>query len=179
MAEEEKQKIEFDNDKFGQLIERIIAETKENRDKALSIFDTMAAKMSENDGNLIMLGQNADRYLDQATKTTAELVKVAAVYTRLAVFKKMKDEGKNISDDFFTDVLGIIHSLPGNSPFERDNTQKQIEKPELKQIEEKNSNLFERVNNEEDKKEKQVIEQKTEDKVTQEKEANKEAIKSL
>lgn len=151
MSEEEKQQ-NADNEKFEKLIERIIEETKENRTEALTVFKTMAEKMNENDGNLIILGQNADRYLDQATKQTSELVKLAAVYTRLVVLKKMKEEGKPTPDSFFTDVLGIIHTLPGNSPFDRDNLPT-VEEP--KKIEEKKQNLLEQVISNEDQKEKQ------------------------
>ena len=73
------------------VLKRIYYETKENREKALKVYDKIVEKMEESDGNLAIMGSFAQNYLDTATKQTSELVKLAAVQQRLKATKILKD----------------------------------------------------------------------------------------
>jgi len=67
---------------FTKLILRIYKETEENRTSALELVNLMKEKMKKNDGDLMVLSQMADKYFEQVTKQTEQLVKLSSVFQR-------------------------------------------------------------------------------------------------
>lgn len=95
-------------------IKRVIEETQETRDKALSMYDTLLAtieKANNNSNAVAMLAPVANFYLAEATKQTEQLVKLAAVMQKLKATKVM-EKGMGQSDGLGNfDFRGALEEL--------------------------------------------------------------------
>ena len=109
------------------VLQRVYDETEENRDRALKLYDHMEAAMLGNKGDLVVLSQMADHYLEQATRQSEMLVKLVAVQQKLNQF------GANPEKGLMTDVNTLLEVLDKNSitPFSLAKKKKQkSEEPE-------------------------------------------------
>jgi len=95
----------YGKDDILKVLERTYVETAENRDRALKLYDHMEQNMVANKGDLVVLSQMADRYLEQASRQTEILVRLAGVMQKLKQFGGAED-GK-----ILTDVNALLQKL--------------------------------------------------------------------
>ena len=103
----------YNKEDIIKVLQRTYTETEENRTRALKLYDHMENAMIQNKGDLVVLSQMADRYLEQASRQTEILVKLAAVMQKLKQFADVGD-GK-----ILTDVNQLLETLDKNkiTPF--------------------------------------------------------------
>jgi hypothetical protein len=90
----------FNKEDIISTIQRVYKETEENRDKAMKLYDHMENAMLHNKGDLIVLSQMADKYLEQATRQTDMLVRLAQVMQKLNQVEEDRDpKGKGVVSD--------------------------------------------------------------------------------
>lgn len=110
-------------------------QTTENRDRALRLYDHMEASMLQNKGDLVVLSQMADKYLEQASRQTEILTRLLITMQKLKQFSGDPNEQKNL----MTDVNSLLEVLDKNqiTPFssskivriEKKEKTAQVEKP--------------------------------------------------
>ena len=107
--------FDYNDPDIMKILQRIWNETLVNREKALEMYGIMAEKMKADDGNLVVLAQMADKWLDQSNKATDQLVKMAAVMQKL---KQARDNTKKQEmikeEDFFTKVISDFEVMDNN-----------------------------------------------------------------
>jgi hypothetical protein len=103
----------YQTEDIMKVLQRAYDETGENRDRALKLYDHMENAMLNNKGDLVILSQMADRYLEQATRQTELLVRLVGVMQKLKQFSGGKGEG------LMTDVNQLLELLDNNkiTPF--------------------------------------------------------------
>lgn len=103
----------YSTEDIMKVLQRAYDETGENRDRALQLYDHMQNAMLQNKGDLVVLSQMADRYLEQATRQTELLVRLVGVMQKLKQFSG-KQEGV-----LTTDVNALLEILDNNkiTPF--------------------------------------------------------------
>ena len=94
------------------VLQKTIDMIEQDKDRAIHIYEIMLAKMADDDGNLVVLSQMADRYLEQASRATDNIIRLANVMQKL---KAAKESGKKGASDF-KDILNEL-DLEGKSPF--------------------------------------------------------------
>jgi hypothetical protein len=115
----------YDKQDIIDLIQRIMTETDENRSSAMKLYDHMEKAMLANKGDLIVLSQMADNYLEQATRQTETLVKLAQVMQKLKHEDKDDKGGKSEEKTDYTALLQEL-DLMNKSPFIRKTKTKEV-----------------------------------------------------
>jgi len=82
---------DYSDESIMRVLQRAIDVIEEDRQRAIDLFDIMKEKMMEDDSNMVVLSQMADKYLDQSTKSNEHIIKLAAVMERLKKGKGDKD----------------------------------------------------------------------------------------
>jgi len=115
------------------VLQRVFDETDENRKRALKLYDHMEQAMLNNKGDLIILSQMADHYLEQATRQTEILARLTQVMQKLNQFKP--ESGKII----MSDVNSLIEVLDKNqiTPFTQVKLKKVVNEnaPQIENVE--------------------------------------------
>ena len=107
--------FDYNDPDIMKILQRIWNETLVNREKALEMYGIMAEKMTADDGNLVVLAQMADKWLEQANKATDQLVKMAAVMQKLKQARDNTKKQETVKDeDFFTKVISDFEVLDNN-----------------------------------------------------------------
>jgi len=103
----------YSKDDIVIILQRAYEETEENRNRALKLYDHMENAMINNKGDLVVLSQMADRYLEQASRQTEILVRL------VGVMQKLKQYSGNEDGKFLTDVNQLLEQLDKNkvTPF--------------------------------------------------------------
>jgi hypothetical protein len=103
----------YGRDDIVKVLQRTYKETEENRDRALKLYDHMENAMVANKGDLVVLSQMADRYLEQASRQTEILVRLAGV------MQKLKQYAGDDGGKLMTDVNSLLEQLDKNkvTPF--------------------------------------------------------------
>jgi hypothetical protein len=115
----------YEKEDIINLIQRIMTETDENRSSAMKLYDHMEKAMLANKGDLIVLSQMADNYLEQATRQTETLVKLAQVMQKLKEKDKDDKGGKSEEKTDYTALLQEL-DLMNKSPFIRKTKSKEV-----------------------------------------------------
>jgi len=102
--------IGYSTEDIMRVLQRAYDETGENRDRALKLYDHMEQNMITNKGDLVVLSQMADRYLEQATRQTELLVRLVGVMQKLKQF-----DGKPETKGVMTDVNQILEFMDKQS----------------------------------------------------------------
>ena len=79
-------KISYSTEDIIKVLQRAYDETNENRQRALKLYDHMEIAMLAHQGDLVILSQMADRYLEQATRQTELIIRLAGVMQKLKQF---------------------------------------------------------------------------------------------
>jgi hypothetical protein len=113
----------YSTEDIMKVLQRAYDETNENRSRALKLYDHMENAMLINKGDLVILSQMADRYLEQATRQTELLVRLVAVMQKLKQFSGQPASGIN------SDVNSLLEILDNNkiTPF----TQIKVRTPKI------------------------------------------------
>ena len=114
---------DYNKENIIELFQRIEKETKDNREKALKLYDHMETFMtsvqSSGKGDLIVLSQMASDYLAEATKQTDLLVRLSSVMQKLNQIElkdNNKDKGSTKNKDDINKLLEGL-DLQKMSPF--------------------------------------------------------------
>lgn len=91
--------LSYSTEDIMKVLQRAYDETKENRDRALKLYDHMEAAMLSNKGDLVILSQMADRYLEQSSRQTELLVRLVSVMQKLKQFSSSKEDQKSLMKD--------------------------------------------------------------------------------
>lgn len=117
----------FTKEDIIKLIQKIIDDTEENRVMSVKLYNHMEAAMMSNKGDLVVLSQMADRYLEQSTRQADILVKLAQVMQKL---RQTEDEANKDSEgnQKKTDYTKILQDLDmiQKTPFDRKNRGKEV-----------------------------------------------------
>lgn len=110
----------YTDEDIMKVLQKAIDEIESDKNRAVELYDIMMVKMKADDGNLVVLSQMADRYLEQATRGTENLIKLAGVMQRLQQAKNNKKEK--------TDFKAILDELDleGATPFFQKNAKGQM-----------------------------------------------------
>lgn len=116
------------------LLQRVYKETEENRDKALKLYEHMENAMLQNKGDLVILSQMADRYLEQATRQTDALVNLARVMQKLREVDNKPDspsKNREIENDInmVLEKFDIAKMSPFSVPAKKVPIEKKSEQP--------------------------------------------------
>lgn len=110
----------FTKEDIIKLIQKIIDDTEENRVMSVKLYNHMEAAMMSNKGDLVVLSQMADRYLEQSTRQADILVKLAQVMQKLRQTEDEanKDADGNQKKNDYTKIISEL-DLITKSPFIR------------------------------------------------------------
>jgi len=110
----------YEKEDIIKLIQRIMDETEENRNKANKLYQHMETAMLSNKGDLVVLSQMADRWLEQASRQADILVKLAQVMQKLRQTEDEanKDPKEKQTKTDYTKILAEL-DLITKSPFIR------------------------------------------------------------
>jgi hypothetical protein len=111
----------YNDDEIMKVLQKTIDMIEQDKDRAIHIYEVMLGKMEKDDGNLVVLTQMADRYLEQASRATDNILKLASVMQRL---KAARDAGKGKKNEF-KDILASLE-LETSSPFMQKNDKGEI-----------------------------------------------------
>ena len=105
----------YSTEDIMKVLQRAYDETGENRDRALKLYDHMEQNMLQNKGDLVVLSQMADRYLEQATRQTELLVRLVGVMQKLKQFSGKPEEIRGV----MTDMNALLEVLDNSkiTPF--------------------------------------------------------------
>lgn len=118
----------YSTEDIMKVLQRAYDETGQNRDRALKLYDHMEQAMLTNKGDLVVLSQMADRYLEQASRQTELLVRLVAVMQKLKQFSGGDTRG------LISDVNSLLEILDKNqiSPFKKPEKKTATPPPEEK-----------------------------------------------
>jgi len=111
----------YEKEDIIKLIQRIMDETEENRNKANKLYQHMETAMMSNKGDLVVLSQMADRWLEQASRQADILVKLAQVMQKLRQTEDEANKDDPKEKQSKTDYTKILSELDliTKSPFIR------------------------------------------------------------
>lgn len=113
---------DYTDDEIMKVLQKTMDMIEQDKDRAVHIYEIMLQKMATDDGNLVVLSQMADRYLEQASRATDNILRLANVMQKL---KSARDNKKSGSRNDFKEILDSL-DLEGTSPFMQKNAKGEI-----------------------------------------------------
>jgi len=121
--------LSYSSTDIMKVLQRAYDETSENRTRALKLYDHMEVAMMLNKGDLVVLSQMADKYLEQATRQTELLIRLVGVMQKLKQFSNKPEDQSGL----LSDVNSLIATLDKNqiTPFSFSKKKKSVESEQL------------------------------------------------